>query len=124
MPKLTKEIIDNLIQEAMLQEDVALDKIPKNLYKRSTNKYNNNDDGIKDKTTGLAKNIAPPAEISVDDIVSAFKDDDTQDIQAIDFLKTNLKGQPKKDFAKDIADASTRVGISSIQTQAEPQSVF
>ena len=122
--KLTKEMLDALIQEALLQEDVPLSQLPAKLRAKVKKKYDDNDDEIKDKTKGLANNIAPDAKISVDDIALAFKDDDAEDIEAIDFLKTNLIGKPKKDFAKDIADASTRVGKSSIQTQDDPQSVF
>ena len=127
--KLTKEMLDALIQEAMLQEDIQFGNIEKALSKASArgnpqDKYKDDKDNIKTKITNLANNDNNAADISRDDIASAINNNDAEDIEAIDFLKTNLIGKPKKDFAKDIADASTRVGKSSIQTQAEPQSVF
>lgn len=127
--KLTKEMLDALIKEAMMQEDIQFGNIEKALSKAQAqgnpkDKYKKNTGQIKTKITKLAMNDNDGTDISRDDIALAINNNDDDDIEAIKFLRTNLNQPDRKDFADDIANASMKVGKSKIQTQDEPQSVF
>ena len=121
--KLTKEMLDALIQEVMLQEDIQLNNIPNHLKNTPKKNYKN---PIKAKVKSLADNDKIPASISVDDINQALANNKTDEIDAIRFLARGLAANSDsgKQFTKDVATASGKVGKSKIQAQPVTGSVF
>ena len=121
--KLTKKMLDALIKEAMLQEDIQVNNIPNDLKKEPKNNYK---DPIKAKVKKLSQNDGVDTDISVNDINQAVVNNDPDEMDALKFLAQGLKTSSVsgKQFTKDFATASGKVGKSKIQTQDKPQSVF
>jgi hypothetical protein len=132
--KLTKKKIDLLIEQ-VLNEDINITDIEKQLKNNAKAAYDADSKGIKKKIIKVASNDNKTQDVSVKDIATALQDQDQEQLSAIEFLEKSLNKAnsaykqlqiDKQAAAKELAgDKGTNdeVGTSMI-TKKEIQDVI
>jgi|14BtaG_2_1085337.scaffolds.fasta_scaffold22178_2 hypothetical protein len=132
--KLTKEKIDLLIEQVM-NEDISIGDIESQLKSKEKGVYDADNSPAKIKVASVANNDNNKDDITVDDIKTAFTDNNADQQDAIKFLdqglpknKTAYKQlqKDKQAAASELADAGTvdKVGTSKIKEKDIQDVIF